>query len=230
MKRSCDDFGDKLSDFIDGGLDAETMAEIDDHLRECERCSAEHSGLASMGEALSALPEEPLPEALWPRIANSLQEEKAPSGRRGLGPAFAERLEAFWGRVRVPLWRPALAAAVSLIVVAVVVSLMTPGGREQGPLPRERMVAQALEEVRAAEIHYIKAIESLEAISASRAGSLPDGIVVELEANLEVIDDMIVACSNALSSHPESRRLQVHLLAAYGRKVSLLEKISGIEI
>ncbi len=230
MKRLCDDFSDKLSDFIDGELEAETMARIDDHLRECERCSDEISRLESMVEELRALPEEPVPEGLWLRIEGSLQQQKAPAGGRGLWSSLAERLETLRKGGRAPLWRPALAAAVSLIVIVAVVSQMTPTGREQGPLPRERMLAQAIEEVRAAELHYIKAIESLEAVSAARAGSLPEGLVVELEANLKVIDEMIVTCGNAFGDYPANKRLQAHLLGAYSRKISMLEKISGIEI
>lgn len=230
MKRLCDDFSEKLSVFIDGGLDAETTAAIDDHLRECERCSDELSRLDSMVEELRALPEEPVPEGLWTRIEGSLGREKAPAGGRSLWISLAERLESLWKGEGTPLWRPALAAAVSLIVIAAVVSQMTPTGRVQGPLPRERMLAQAIEEVRAAELHYIKAIESLEAISAARVDSLPEGIAVELEANLKVIDEMIVTCGNALGDYPANQRLQAHLLGAYSRKISMLEKISGIEI
>lgn len=230
MKRLCDEYSEKLSDFIDGGLDAETTEAIDDHLRQCERCAAELSELDSVVDALRAITEEPVPEGLWTRIEGSLQQEKAPAGRRGLWFSFAERLETLCKGGRAPLWRPVLAAAVSLIVIVAVVSRMTPTGREQGPLPREQMLAQAIEEVRAAELHYIKAIESLEAVSAARADSLPEGIVVELEANLKVIDEMIDTCRNALADYPSNQRLQAHLLGAYSRKLSMLERISGIEI
>lgn len=231
MRNRCDAIRGRLSDFIDGELPEEVSKVVEAHLRRCELCADECARLASMIEAIGTVPEVPVPESVWDRIIGTLdQEETATRGTRGsTGPAG--RIGPFLSRFRSLPRRPAWVAAVS--VVAVVVLVLSLPGREvshPGAWSGKRMAASALEEARGAELQYIGAIEALEARAATRRSTLPVGIAVELERNLEMIDAMIATYRRALAGDPESLRVQARLLDAYGRKMSLLERIGGIEI
>jgi predicted anti-sigma-YlaC factor YlaD len=61
---TCREMVDRLSDYIDGDLEAGLRRLIDDHKGECPPCRAFVRSLALTVRAVRALPGKPIPEAL----------------------------------------------------------------------------------------------------------------------------------------------------------------------
>lgn len=114
---TCEVFRDAIQDRLDGPIDAESAAALEDHLRRCGDCREAASGLGAVRSALRGMPSPPMPEEVRRAILARTVEAAVPdrAGRRAGG--------RFWSAVA--------AAAVLLAIVAGV--LWSDLRRDPGP-------------------------------------------------------------------------------------------------
>ncbi len=93
--------------------------------------------------------------------------------------------------------------------------------------PRQPNEEEVLKEQLArAEREYLSAIRLLDRAIARRKENLDPALVAQYEASLALIDDSIAACRAALREHPRDWSVAQFLLAAYARKVELMQEIA----
>lgn len=215
---------ESISRSVDGELDGRRAARLERHLAKCGDCRAFEADMRTIvGEAPGLAAPEPS-DKVWRNIRAGLEAgtprpsaEGAPLDRR---PLFGPGLAAL---------RYAGAAALALALVAggVVVGLRLGRGGATAP-GWATGEARALAKLDEAERHYQMAIASLgEAFAAGKAG-LPAEVVDLLEGNLSVVDATIEACRRAVVAEPDDLEARSYLLAAYTRKVTLLD--SALEL
>lgn len=110
-----------LADLELGLLDAGSAAHAEQHLTHCADCSALRGDLASLTDALSDLPDEPMPDDVWEQLADAMAAEPVltPAGAATVVPIETARRRR-WGRPGIGV--VAGAAGVALIGAIIVSS------------------------------------------------------------------------------------------------------------
>lgn len=234
----------RLSEYLDGDLDAADRRLVDQHLASCEACRAALDGLRAVqaqARAWADAPAAPVAD-LWPGIAARLTgpREIAPAGAAAsAGPPQQTVTVVPWYRRRVSFGVMELALAASLVAAigaALVVTSRRPVTREgaTGPAP---IVAQAeslepeaavVVPVNFADQQYQAAVADLERMLREHRERLDPRTVVVLERNLRVIDDAIAEAREALAADPANTLLNAHLAGARQRKLDLLRRAALI--
>jgi hypothetical protein len=230
---NCDELLDRASDFIDGTLDAATLADVDAHVSSCESCRSLIADLRRVQQLTQSLDRQPLPAGGWARVRARLEAD----------PEFAAA-----GAGRTTLQRPvspaqrsvrwlALAAALVLVVGSALYYVVSrPLGPSSASLPppatgtpasanaSQQDLVQSIEaDLQAAASHYEKAIANLEAVAGSSDSPLDPELMATLRTNLQLIDKAIDDSRAALKAAPESPLAQESLFDAFRRKVALLQ-------
>jgi hypothetical protein len=213
-----------VSFMIDDQLSSREAVRLERHLEKCGECRAMAEDFRVMAGAAAKLdPPEPADNA-WRGIRAKLAAADTEPARTG----FATGRRTLFG-AGVPALRYAGAAAlaVALVVTGVIVGLRL--GREDAPAARGNSEAYTLAKLDEAERHYLAAIQSLnEAFAAGKEGQPPQ--VVELfDRSLSVIDATIQACRRAVFEEPDDLEARSYLLAAYTRKVTLLDSALDLQ-
>ena len=73
-----DRWNDRLSDYLDGHLDAREAHELEAHLAECRECPAALATLREVRARAASLAPLPPGRDLWPAIAARLEPRRAP--------------------------------------------------------------------------------------------------------------------------------------------------------
>ncbi len=234
----------RLSDYLDGDLEAADRRLVDQHLAACDACRAALDDLRAVqarARAWADVPAAPVAD-LWPGIAARLTgpREIAPAGApASAAPPQQTATVVPWYRRRVSFGVMELALAASLVAAigaALVVTGRRPVTREgaAGPAP---IVAQAesLEPEAAvvvpvdfADQQYEAAVTDLERMLRDHRERLDPRTVVVLERNLRVIDDAIAEAREALAADPANTLLNAHLAGARQRKLDLLRRAALI--
>ena len=110
-----------LADLELGLLDAASAAHAEQHLAHCADCNALRGDLATLTDALSALPAEPMPDGVWDQLAEAIAAEPVltPAGAATVVPIETARRRR-WGRPGIGV--VAGAAGVALIGAIIVSS------------------------------------------------------------------------------------------------------------
>jgi len=208
-----------ISRSIDGELSERETAGLERHLAGCAECRALRSDLETIvGRAAGLAAPEPS-ERVWTRIKTGLA--TAPAGARpGRRPLFG---------LSVPALRFAGAAALALVLVASGLVLGRRLGREEirmGPGDGEAYTLAKLDE---AERYYEKAIQSLSEAFAAEKGALAPQVAELFERNLAVVDATIQTCRRAVLEEPDDLEARNYLLAAYTRKLTLLDSALDLQ-
>jgi anti-sigma factor RsiW len=207
-----------ISRSVDGELDPRREARLERHLKECGDCRALAADLRKIVEGATGLAMPEPSDKVWRNVRAGLETgtlrpstEGAPLDRR---PLFG---------LSLPSFRLAGVAALAIVLVASGVILGRRLGRQDVRLSPEAREAYTLAKLDEAEDHYKQAIKSLgEAFSAEKGALAPE--VVELfDRNLSVIDATIQACRVAVLAEPDDLEARNYLLAAYTKKVTLLD-------
>lgn len=210
-----------ISRAVDGELAGRAKAGLERHLAVCPECRALEADLRKIVAGAAKLGAPEPSDRVWARIRAGLAREAAGRER---GRAAAPARPAFgFGR---PALRYAGIAAVALVLVVAGVVAGRRLGRGPaasggpGPEERERYTLAKLDE---AERYYQQAIGAMtEAFSAEKGALRPE--VAELfERNLSVIDATIMACRQAVLDEPDDLEARNYLLAAYTKKITLLD-------
>jgi anti-sigma factor RsiW len=216
-----DQWTDRLSDYLDGELDAADRAALEQHLAGCAACAATLDELRDVVARAAALPPRPPAADLWDGIEPRLDR---------VTPVVAP----FGARVarRVSFTMPQLVAAgLALMVMSGgAVWVLQHGGRatDLPPVAATSDPDAAALPVSLSDPRYDEAIADLQqALDAGRA-QLDPGTVKILESNLSAIDTAIEQSRRALATDPANVYLHSHLADARQRKLALLRR--GVDL
>jgi len=240
-----DRWTDRLSDYLDGGLEPDERAALERHLEDCPSCPRVLEELRSVVAGAGALMDRDPETDLWPAIAARLSDRPDAS---------------FWGVIRggvtstrrLSFSLPQLAAAAALLIVlsgggvwmalrasaprsgaapasgvaersralpSSVLSRSAPGperGRTSAPVSPEAEVARFSQ-------GYDAAIADLERVLREHRAELDTSTVRVLEQNLAIIDRATEQARRALAADPGNRYLNDHLAEQMRRKIRVLQ-------
>lgn len=241
-----DGWSDRLSEYLDGGMNPAESRRLEAHLAECPACSVTLSDLREVVARARTLEDAPPPEDLWPAIEARLT-PRAAGRRTRVGTIVDGRA---WWRRRFDLGLPQLAAAavllVSLSAGAVWLAVRGPalpgvrgsapagtlaGGSAAAPEPATGAPARppagtALDATAASmdgrNPRYDAAVAELEKALEEGRGNLDPRTLRVVEQNLRIIDGAIEDARRAIAADPGNTWLRSHLAATMKRKVDLL--------
>jgi len=218
-------FTDRLSEYLDGELDASAMRALDAHLAGCADCRALADDLRHIAARGRGLPVVPPAADLWQGIEARIHE----SGVVPLRPASRRSgLFVSWPRLAAAglllgLVSGGAVYAVTRLqsqpgVVAVVPVVSTMGSPVAGTagLPVGAQVTQST----------AGAVSDLQMILASE--QLDSTTVRILTLNLARIDSAIADAERALAADPSNAYVSRHLASTARRKVELLHLVAGL--
>ncbi len=213
---TCQELDERLDDWVDGALAAETAADVEAHLASCARCREQERRTRQLLAHAASLPRSVTPPRdLWPGIARRLEHERRWSWAGGPQP-----------------WALAAAATVVVGLVAVLWAGRSPSTVRTVEIPAATPAARlaALPEVSdpvvaAAERDYEDAANALlEALQKRQSGIQPETLVA-VRANLEVIDRALAELREALVKDPQNPELNRMLVATHRKKVDVLRRV-----
>ena len=225
----------RLSEFLDGSLEAAERESVEAHLEQCGSCWTELEGLRAVLAQAQALGTVSPRRDLWPGIAAAIQ---APIGLGTVESKVIKLPTARWGGAQdhtntftVTPRQLAAAATILMMVSAAATWWVGPGVAERGtiaadPVPTAALMASA--ELPGAPEGLSAELESLERLLASVSAALDPETVRVLEKNLGVIERAIEDSRRALAQDPANEFLGAHLERAYQRKLSYLKDATEI--
>ncbi len=233
----CDQIARLIEDYHYGELEKTEAAEVAGHLQDCASCRQQLASLESEAriyETYAARTESALEVSpdLWKRTLEGPAVASAKAQRTG-GVRWLSAL------VPASSWARQAIAAMLLVAVSVTGTLLiVEHYRSREALVSQQVAAQAgmsggkgledaLQSIQRAEQEYLKAIQQLNAIVEKQKSSLDPRIYAEVQVNLRLIDDHIAATRNAYYAHPQDAELALYMLAAYSRKVALLQDLTS---
>jgi len=217
---TCDECTDRLSDAVDGTLDAATAAAVDAHLRTCAACRATRQDLETIAASARTLERHEVPPDAWARIAARL-ERPASSPLRAWLPGGSDAR-----------WRGLAAAAAVVLVLAAAGAgwLVARGTAPAAPTAdvaatttTDDAIQTVETELSLAQEHYERAIAGLEQITNGDTTLDPE-LAAVLQNNLTVIDTAIDESREALNAQPTNEVAQQSLFGALRNKVTLLQE------
>jgi len=207
-----------ISADIDNGLSAAQKSTLDSHLQTCQKCRKLRDDFLKIAATARELEEFSPRGESWFKIASQIQTNKGGSVRR-----VRPGTQRLFSSPRVLAWTAA--AALFLVVVSGTLFFgpriwkLDPGS--------QKYVLSKLEK---AERHYQKAIESLWLAVSSQRDDIDPQLYAVFQKTLDIIDQSIVACKEAVLSSPDSIDSRNFLLAAYKQKRNLLEEMMGASV
>jgi anti-sigma factor RsiW len=224
-----DRWTDRLSEFVDGSLDAGEALALEAHLAECRGCAATLAALRAVTARAAALePREPERD-LWPAIAARLERRGArrpwfAAAWRGLAGALSALTER-----RLSFSLPQLAAAsLALVLVSGGVAWMAlRPAASVAPAPLASNPALSPDAATVGLAQYDAAIAELERALASRSTGLDTSTVRVVEQNLAAIDRAIAEARRALAADPTDPYLHDHLASTMRLKMGLLRRATA---
>ena len=231
MTERVDAWTGRLSEVLDGDLDAAERAAFEAHLQGCPACARDLERLRAVVERAAALEPRAPEEDLWPAIAARLA---APRRTRVFRPAA-------WQAWRPPRWSlslPQLAAAAVLLVAITSAAMWLvlsrpaprtlvgggPGAAPDAATPAVTASVPAGFEVQ----RYDAAIAELERTLREHRDELDPATVRVIERNLRIIDQATEQARRALAADPASPYLNGHLAAQLRIKVDLLRQATAL--
>jgi len=220
-----EEWTDKLSDYLDGELEAADRTAVEAHLRTCPECNAVLNDLKRVVSRAQGLDVRPPARDLWPGVSARIDRVAPPR--------------------RISFTLPQLtAAAVVLMAVSatLAVKLMqrpeSPNTVAQAPAAAQAPLSPApgtgasdapiVERVSFADEQYDAAVADLEKAVKTGRGRLDKATIDIVEHNLEIIDQAIAQARDALAADPANSYLSGHLVEARRRKLDLLRRAAAL--
>ena len=219
----CPDIQEDVSLWMDGDLDPSRAETVEKHLESCAECAAFRQDLNSIREGVEEL--EPLdpPERLWTELRFQLEAE---------GLIRSKPRESFWAAFlpkRLPDLKPAWSGAILALFLGIgsllVYDLTTRSPLVPIPAASTSHQEAVLEELRRAEANYRAAIEALSASSRKKLEGLDPALAQVFHDNLATMDYYLHECKLAVENSPQNPLAHRYLLAAYQKKVELMQTI-----
>lgn len=242
---TCDEFGDRLADFLERDVDETVRASMEAHALACGDCGALLAELRKLRIDAANMPELSPSRDLWSGIAARI-ETPVVELNAGTPAARGRSMHRVWYGVAAVMLvavtatitheitkRGAVPAAPVKTVAAVPTTTPAPSPDTIAALDTQSASRTPQSAVRApqsslaanhltAQQTYDREIARLRAIVDSRRSKLDTATVRVIEHNLAVIDDAIAQCKAALKKDPASRYLMESLDDALDTKVQLL--------
>jgi hypothetical protein len=208
-------YTDRLSDYIDGELDARERGDLDQHLAGCDECRTIVNQLRAIAARAGSLTDRAPDRDLWAGVAARIGQKQP---RR-----FAFTL-------------PQLAAAgIALMVLSGGMMWLARTGDPRvdfppvaATLPEPASGRSGVAPVLLGDRQYEGAVEDLERILSEGRSRLDPETVRILEQNLKAIDAAIDQSRLALEKDPANTFLNNHLAAAQQRKLALLRRATAL--
>lgn len=220
-----DPWVDRLSEYVDGELDASTHAAVEAHLATCAECRATVTALGRVVARARRMGYRPPANDLWPRIRSAIATAPLAEGR-----AHRPRM------VTISLGR--LAAAAALVAIVAGGFAWTIAARRIA-VPAQPLAARA-DSTRDAAVpseqgttalliaSYRDAAADLERELQAGRGALRPETMRVIEENLRAMDIAIAQADSARRRDPGSAYLNQHLAKTMQRKLELLRRVVAI--
>ncbi len=206
----------KISDYMDSELNSTEKQLLEKHLDGCMQCQKLHEDFKKIKAGAKGLAELSPSGQTWFEIASGIKEKQ----NEGFRPTRV-RQKRFDFSLNSLGW--VVSAALLLVIVVGVLTIvprLTPPATGS-----QQHVVSKLEE---AELYYQKAIDALwEAVSVQEESFDPQLYAV-FQKNLNIIDESIAACREAVLSRPNNLDSRNYLLAAYKEKRALLNDMMAV--
>ncbi len=220
---TCADFRQAIHELTDGTLDEAGRRRLDAHLAVCADCRTLAADLGTIRRSARGLDPLAPPAGVWPRLAERLHAEAAPSP-----PSRVRWMTSVGGR-----WLAVAATLVAAVGATLVLLLRS----DFGPAPRtpEAAVArpgnanaadlvESVEaELKLAERHYEAALANLERMSQDGDDRVDATVAQTLRQNVALVDQAITDSRTALQTDPQNVPARESLFEALRRKVGLLQ-------
>ena len=221
-----DAWTDRLSEYVDGELDAAERAALDVHLQVCAACARTVTELRAVLERAGELGSPPPAEDLWAGIEARIA-ARAPRPRVFDLGAWRRRREGVPRRWSFTL--PQLAGAAAVLVLLTSLGVWSALDRRPlAPAPGRGAAPDAVRPAAFETARYDAAITDLEQVLADHRGELDPATVRVIERNLRVIDDATAQARQALAADPASPYLNGHLATQLKRKLTLLRQATAV--
>ncbi|HEX2077164.1 MAG TPA: zf-HC2 domain-containing protein [Longimicrobium sp.] len=211
-----DTWAERLSEYLDGGLDADERDALERHLAECASCRVELDELRQVVRWLQADPQDAPDPGAWPRVA----------ARIGALPAARPAAARWAGPRRLRLLAGGALAAAAVAVIAL------PAIRDQAPAPSVPRgpppAGIALPVSAAPSPSHARAVAELEAVLAEGRGRLSPETIQRLEASLAIVEAAIAQAQQAIAADTANPYVLRHLERLRQEKVETLREAAMI--
>ncbi|HXV85112.1 MAG TPA: zf-HC2 domain-containing protein [Gemmatimonadales bacterium] len=220
-----DHWTDRLSEYLDGELNAGDRRALEAHVAGCVPCRAVLDELRALVAQAGRLEDRPPATDLWPGIAQRIGKPAA-GPVRVLSLAVAGQRPGRWWMGRVQL----AAATAGLMAVSGLTGWLARGGVGA---PVTGVVAEpaqvpGLSAASLARPSYDQAVRELTATLEAGRDRLDTGTVRVLAQSLQKIDVAIAEARRAVEADPASAYLHSHLAATMRRKLELLRRAAAL--
>jgi hypothetical protein len=220
---NCPDAQEDVSLWMDGELDPSQAETVGKHIKSCAECAAFYQDLRSIREGVERLELFDPPEHVWTSLRLQLSDE---------GLIRSKPRGAFWAAFlpkHFPYLKPAWSGAILALFLGAG-SLLVYDLTTRSPVVPDPMVATShqedlTEELRKAEANYRAAIEALSASSRKKLEGLDPVLAQVFHDNLATMDYYLNECKRAVENSPQNPLAHRYLLAAYQKKVELMQTI-----
>jgi len=218
-----DPWTDRLSEYVDGELDAPTRAALDAHLATCANCRATRDALVRVVARARQLADRDPARDLWAPIEATIETSRVTP----IATARQRRL------VTVSFARLVAAASV-VAVLAGGVAWLVASSRPHAPIAsasdsvQPTITAPAATAAALAVASYRDAAADLERVLEAGRSTLRPETMRVIEENLRTIDLAIAQTDSALRRDPGSAYLNQYLAATMQRKLKLLRRAVDI--
>ena len=212
---------DRLSEYLDGELDARAEAEVVEHLAGCASCRVELEALRSILDGAATLADSIEPRRdLWSGIEMRIDT------------AGSADLDAWRAKKRGALWshRYELAAAATLLVLLASTGtfLLVRDQEIEAPIAAVEQPGNEASPVRLVSVpgqaDYVEAIQELDGMLRDREGQLDPATAEVVRRNMAIIDQAIREAQTALAADPANGELNRAVSTAYKTKINLLRR------
>lgn len=208
---------DRLSDYLDGDLNADERTRLEAHLARCAECAATADQLRAVVSAAGSLTDSPPATDLWQGIAGRIDQRK-------VTPLVKNVRRAQRNFVRVSAPQLAAAALVLMVASAGLGAFLFSSGSSGAPIVNVTPSDQGVYLASEAEVDYQVAIHELEEALEDGRSRLDTATVRILEENLQAIDQAILEARSALAQDPGNAYLGRYLARTMRTKLSILER------
>jgi anti-sigma factor RsiW len=222
-----DAWTERLSEYVDGELDAAERAALDVHLQVCPACARTVTELRAVLERAGELGPPPPPEQdLWPGIAARIT---VPSPRPRVLDLGGWRRRSAGAPRRWSFTLAQLAGSAAVLVLLTSLGVWTTLTRRPvAPAPGRGAAPDLVRPTAFETMRYDAAIADLEQVLRDHRAELDPATVRVIERNLRVIDEATAQARQALAADPASPYLNGHLATQLRRKLTLLRQATAV--
>jgi anti-sigma factor RsiW len=220
MTMKCPKAHELIGELLEESISDKDRKDLEKHLESCQDCRELLTDFQNIKTQAASLPKLEPSEAVWTNILDGVRRDRRAKAVRSATTA------GWWDRLFLP-GRPRYAFGAALAMIAVIVGAIAiwKPWRSAQVVPPADGTAFTMAKLEEAETHYQLAIQALTAAVDNQKNGLDPRTVASLDRNLQVIDDLILACKNAVRQEPQSVEARVYLLGAYKGKVEFLDNL-----